>query len=255
MEYVNCGDLSSHLTISGTFSDLVVRAVLVQLFLALKELKDLSIVHGDIKLENILYSSESEEGHIKLADFGLAFYYNNGINYFKSALGTPEYMAPEQILNGQKGFSSDMWAVGICAYEMLTGMPPFYDESAEIILTKITQHKMLQWDDLNISDITKNFINRLLDSNCQTRITLEEAMDHAYFASIDWNHPPTVALTNFDKIIDERNRRFNVLQFYNKQTISTEVVSFEKGTFNQNTPIQDQLDLLKLFPIKNLNKI
>ncbi|TEB14655.1 protein serine/threonine kinase, partial [Perkinsus sp. BL_2016] len=116
MEYVEGGDLSSNLEISGRFSEETVRSILAQLLLALKELKKHRIVHGDIKLENILYSFE--DGRIKLADFGLAFVENNPR---KTAHGTPEYMAPEQILESKVGFESDMWATGICTYEMLLG--------------------------------------------------------------------------------------------------------------------------------------
>lgn len=245
------GDLSSHLEISTIFNEDTVRSVLVQIFLALKELQRNSIVHGDIKLENILYSYEKKL--VKLADFGLAF--EGEDNPFKPAHGTPEYMAPEQVLNSQKSFKSDMWAVGICAYEMLFGIPPYFDDNATNILYKIVNEKNINWQGADISNEAKDLISRLLDPNPNSRLSLEEAMSHEFFALIDWDNPTQVELCDFGNIFEERNKRYSTLQFYNINTISTETVAFEEGVFDQNTTVENQINLLKLFPIKNLNKL
>lgn len=250
MEYMESGDLSSHLEISRVFTEEVVRSILVQVILALKELKQYGIVHGDIKLENILYSAEKKA--VKLADFGLAFEEENP---FKSAHGTPEYMAPEQIVESKKGFASDMWAVGICAYEMLFGIPPYYEESAKSILHKIANAKNIIWNEMEISNEAKDLISKLLDPNPLNRLNLENTMKHEFFSSINWSNPPKVDLPDCNKIFEKRNKRYPALQFYNMNTISTETVTFEEGVFNQNTSIENQIYLLKLYPIKNLNKI
>lgn len=251
MEYMPNGDLSSNLEIAGRFPETIVRNILVQLLLALKELKKNNIIHGDIKLENLLYSAK--EGLVKLADFGLAFDVNTPI---MSDLGTPEYMAPELILESRKGFESDIWAVGICAYEMLYGIPPFYDETAERILSKIvSREEIIDFEVVNISNSAKDIITKLLNFDYNNRITLEETMKHEFFTSINWSKPPKVELPEIHSIFEERNKRYESIQFYNKSTISTEVITYEKGIFSQKTSIENQLDLLKLFPIKNLNKL
>lgn len=246
------GDLSSHLEILGQFPEETVKSILAQLFLALKELKKEHIVHGDIKLENILYSGE--RGIIKLADFGLSFEKSNPT---KSALGTPEYMSPELITESKKGYESDIWATGICAYEMLFGIPPFYDESAENILAKIISknESHLDFGRCNVSGNAKDLIKKLLTFDYTNRLSLEGAMKHDFFASIDWSSPPKVSLPEFDSIFEERNKRYISLQYYNLETISTEVITYESGVFNQNTSLQNQIDLLKLFPVKNINKL
>ena len=85
-----------------------------------------NVVHRDLKPENILVG---DDGYIKLSDFGLA----------KLALesntfcGTPEYIAPE-ILSGT-GYSktADWWALGVLTYEMLAGVPPFYDKNRNLM--------------------------------------------------------------------------------------------------------------------------
>ena len=108
--------------------------------------------------------------------------------------------------------------------------------------------------DTNISDVVKDFITKLLDKNYQNRISLKDAMNHPFFTGIDWANPPKVKLPEQDGIFEERNKRYKSFQYYNKTTLSTEIVAFEEGVYNQNTSIDNQIELLKLFPIKNLNK-
>lgn len=252
MEFMPEGDLSSHLEILGHFDEETVRIILAQLLLALKELREKEIVHGDIKLENVLYSVK--EGVVKLADFGLAFDINAPNK--SSVLGTPEYMAPEIILESKKGFESDIWAIGICAYEMLFGVPPFYDESPEKIFEKIFEsEKSITLQLTDISDSAKDLIGKLLFFDYRNRISMEEAMKHEFFANIDWSKPPKIKLTEFNSIFEERNKRYESIQFYNKETISSEIVTYEHGIFSQKASLENQMDLLKLFPIKNLNKL
>lgn len=246
------GDISAHLEVSGRFPESLVKNILVHVLLGLRELESKRIVHGDIKLENILYSKEKDA--LKLADFGLAFEAQNSAAT-SSSLGTPEYMAPEQILHGRKGYESDMWAVGICTYEMLFGIPPYYDETPEKIFQKITGSFEIDWMGEPASDIVKDLIMKLLDHNFQSRLSLKEAMHHPFFSEIDWSNPPKVNLPERVGIFDERNKRYNSFQYYNKATLSTEVVAFGDGVYNQNTSVDNQIELLKLFPIKNLNKL
>lgn len=246
------GDISAHLELMGRFSESLVKNILVHVMLALQELENKNIIHGDIKLENILYSSEKEA--IKLADFGLAFDAQNPASS-SSSLGTPEYMAPEQILHGRKGLESDMWALGVCAYEMLLGIPPFYDETPEKIFCKITSSCEIDWMEGSVSDEAKNFITKLLDRNYQTRLSLEDAMIHPFFAGVHWSKPPTAKLPEQNEIFEARNKRYSSSQYYNKTTLSTEIVAFGEGVYNQYTSIGNQIELVKLFPIKNLNKL
>lgn len=252
MEYIDGGDLSAHLEVEECFPEEQVKAILMQCTIALKDLHSRNIIHGDIKLENILYSRENSQ--IKLADFGLAFYENNSTN---TGLGTPEYMAPEQILNSIKGTQSDIWALGICAYEMLTGMPPYYGESPESILEKTASGQKIMWElkHQNISSDLKDLVERLLDFNYKSRATIKEIMNHGAFSGLNWLDPPSVSLSDSDKVFDRRNRRYNGINFYHSSTIESEIISIDDGVDNQNTTVQNQLDLLKLFPIKNLNKM
>ena len=79
----------------------------------------LNIVYRDLKPENLLVSAD---GYLKLTDFGFA---KVVVNRTYTLCGTPEYIAPEILLNKGHGKPVDWWTLGILVYEMLAGFPPF----------------------------------------------------------------------------------------------------------------------------------
>lgn len=101
---------------------------MAQLLLALEFLQSEGIVHRDVKPENVLLS---ENGYIKLTDFGLAQHLEYLSHHRRGeALGTVFYMAPEVLRHQEYSYPVDWYAVGIMMYEMLTGAPPFVGKSA-----------------------------------------------------------------------------------------------------------------------------
>lgn len=89
----------------------------------------------DLKPENVLLD---ENGHIKLADFGLS---REGITESTSGAtsfcGTPEYLAPEVLERRPYGKAVDWWSMGMLLYEMLTGLPPFYSRNRQELFANI----------------------------------------------------------------------------------------------------------------------
>jgi len=117
--------------------------LLVPLLGAMVAVHQQGIVHRDIKPENI-FLMDSSMGHRipKLLDFGIAkVRLNRTLTQVGSMLGTVDYMAPEQI-EGRKDVDrrADVWAVGVLAYELLTGTCPFTAPSPAVVLTRIIAH-------------------------------------------------------------------------------------------------------------------
>ncbi len=107
-------------------------AVLRQVAAALHKAAERGIVHRDIKPENIMLAAN---GEVKVADFGLARLYNqtdgsNNLTQVGITMGTPLYMSPEQVEGRPLDPRSDIYSLGVTAYQMLSGEPPFRGETA-----------------------------------------------------------------------------------------------------------------------------
>ncbi len=108
--------------------------LLAQLFKGLKAAHKDFIIHRDIKPENILVNSDLE---LKIADFGLALVKNeNALTKNTAILGTPTYMAPEQI-NGEKSFQTDIFSAGLVAYELFLGVNPVLGDDIALTINNI----------------------------------------------------------------------------------------------------------------------
>ena len=139
MELVEGGSLSEHLL--GAPQPANKAAEMVQTLAdAIHSAHAKGIIHRDLKPANILLS---REGCLKIADFGLARHVecDHPLTMTGTQLGTPSYMAPEQVLGGPDsvGPSVDVYALGAILYEMLTGRPPFRAESAIETQRQLTQ--------------------------------------------------------------------------------------------------------------------
>ncbi len=95
-----------------------------------------NIVHRDLKPGNVLLT---DEGGVKLVDFGLAKFCDAQTQLTKTAtvVGTPAYMSPEQTSQGEVGPASDVFSFGVLAYELLAGQPPFEGHSVPALLYSI----------------------------------------------------------------------------------------------------------------------
>lgn len=135
MEYVSGRPLSKIL--SGADRRLPVETALhyiLEIAEALDYAHSQGVIHRDIKPANILIT---DEGHAKIADFGVARL-NHALNTHAGQIfGSPAYMAPEQLTQGHADARSDLFSVGVILYSMLTGFRPFQGNSAETVCFKV----------------------------------------------------------------------------------------------------------------------
>ncbi len=109
-----------------------------QICSALEHAHSNSIVHRDLKPDNVLLSSEGQRGSVKLADLGLALPgYGERISRAGLILGTAAYIAPEQALGQPVDGRTDLYALGVLLYELITGRLPFIGDDP---LTIVSQH-------------------------------------------------------------------------------------------------------------------
>src|SRR5271169_144537 len=136
MELVNGKTLQEHLA-NGTIYTLheigeIIRPLLDGLGYAHSE----GVVHRDIKPSNVMINSD---GRIKICDFGIAHTEASELTQTGDVLGSLYYMSPEQFLSQPIDARTDLYAVGVIAYELLTGRRPFNGNSAEIMQQVINQ--------------------------------------------------------------------------------------------------------------------
>jgi outer membrane protein assembly factor BamB/serine/threonine protein kinase len=140
MEYLPQGSLRRHV---GRLSTVQIVGVLESVLAGLSHAESFGIVHRDLKPENILVTAD---GRAKIADFGIAKATQSagGGEYLTatgSTIGTPSYMAPEQAMAQEVGPWTDLYSVGVMAYEHLAGRVPFHDLHAPmaILMAQVNQ--------------------------------------------------------------------------------------------------------------------
>mmetsp|Transcript_762 Transcript_762/g.92 ORF Transcript_762/g.92 Transcript_762/m.92 type:complete len:155 (+) Transcript_762:192-656(+) len=123
LDYCPGGELFYHISRNRYFDEARTKFYAACIILALEHLHSLDIIYRDLKPENVLIDND---GFAKITDFGLSK--ENILNNSTfSFCGTPEYLAPEVFARQGYGKCIDWWSVGCLIYEMLTGIPPFYD--------------------------------------------------------------------------------------------------------------------------------
>ena len=187
LEFVNGGELFTHLRNSGHFSPTRVRLYAAEIACALSYLHQHNIIYRDLKLENILLD---QEGHIVLTDFGLSKIGKDG----KTFCGTPEYLAPEVISDGKHSKAVDWWAFGCIIYELLTGLPPFYSENINEMYNKTLTQPLYLPPYMN--EDTKDFLRKILRKDPIERLGskgFSEIKSHNFFKNM-----------NFDDVFNRR---------------------------------------------------
>jgi serum/glucocorticoid-regulated kinase 2 len=188
LNYMGGGELFFWLKKDRRFSLVRSRLYAAEILLGLKCLHDQDIIYRDLKPENLLLDLE---GHIRLTDFGLSKEAVSGAGAkggTKTFCGTPEYLAPEILENKGHGKAVDWWSLGTLLYEMMSGLPPFYDQNMQRMYDKIL-HAQLRFG-AHITPDSKTILTGLLQRKVDDRLGSKgpkEIMDQPYFSDLDFD--------------------------------------------------------------------
>ncbi|VUC21441.1 unnamed protein product [Clonostachys rosea] len=184
LAFVNGGELFHHLQKDHRFDVNRSRFYTAELLCALECLHGFGVIYRDLKPENILLDYQ---GHIALCDFGLCKLDMKDEDQTNTFCGTPEYLAPELLMGRGYNKTVDWWTLGVLLYEMLTGLPPFYDENTNEMYRKILSEP-LHFSDA-VPPAAKDLLTKLLNRDPEKRLGANgsaEIKAHPFFHAIDW---------------------------------------------------------------------
>ncbi|GAB1312226.1 serine/threonine-protein kinase dbf2 [Madurella fahalii] len=232
MEYVPGGDFRTLLNNTGVLSNRHARFYIAEMFCAVDALHQLGYIHRDLKPENFLVDSSGhvkltdfglaagflapakiESMRIRLEKAsetsvpfgkpmdqrtvaerreGYRTMRERDVNYAKSIVGSPDYMAPEVLRGDEYDFTVDYWSLGCMLFEALTGFPPFAGSTADETWRNLNHWREVLkrpvWEDPNyfLSNRTWNFITTCINSRSKRFSNINDIYSHQYFAEVDW---------------------------------------------------------------------
>ncbi|GFQ81563.1 cGMP-dependent protein kinase 1 [Trichonephila clavata] len=187
MEACLGGEVWTYLRDRNQFDDPTTRFYTACVVEALEYLHSKNIIYRDLKPENLMLD---ERGYVKLVDFGFSTQLRSGKKTW-TFCGTPEYVAPEIILNKGHDRAVDFWAIGILMFELFTGMPPFRASDPMQIYTIILKGIDMIDFPRTIPRNAQHLIKRLCKDNPTERLGYQKAgiadiKKHKWFQGFHW---------------------------------------------------------------------
>ncbi|XP_010934324.2 phosphoenolpyruvate carboxylase kinase 2-like [Elaeis guineensis] len=155
--------------------------VMAQLMEAVAVCHQRGVAHRDIKPDNVLFD---RVGGLKLADFGSAECFGDG-RPMRGLVGTPYYVAPEVVAGRDYDEKVDVWSAGVVLYIMLSGMPPFYGDTAVEIFEKVLRANLRFPTRIfrTVSPAAKDLLRRMLCKDVSRRFSAEQVLGHPWITS------------------------------------------------------------------------
>ncbi|HUS29307.1 MAG TPA: serine/threonine-protein kinase [Kofleriaceae bacterium] len=171
MELVEGETLASRLAHQGTLSPLEVATLLAELCDVLASVHARGVVHRDLKPDNILITPCDRDFPLRVIDWGVARLGPLGrLTLDGLTPGTPIYMSPEQAMGRNIAAPCDMYSLGVIAYELLTGHPPFDGRTlAEVVSMHLTSAPVPLTEVSNTPPELAELVHRMLDKDLTTR--------------------------------------------------------------------------------------
>ena len=207
MEFCPGGELFFHLHNLGRFTEDQARFYFAEILLGIEHLHNNNIVYRDLKPENVLLDLD---GHVRLTDFGLCKENVKLKGRSYSFCGSPEYMSPEMLSQQGHGRPVDFYSLGALLFEMLTGLPPFYERNRSKMYHRIKAEEVFV--PKFISKAAKDLLLGLLQKDPELRLGsfrgVEELKDHPWCEGVSWKaflnkevtppFRPSMRRSNFD---------------------------------------------------------
>ncbi|KAH0828081.1 kinase-like domain-containing protein [Lanmaoa asiatica] len=185
LEFVDGGDLLDFILKENGIDEAMTVHITRQLCNALAYIHGKGIAHRDLKPENVLLTSD-DPPIVKVADFGLAKVVDS-YTFLKTMCGTPSYLAPEVVMQSdqQPGYSHlvDSWSLGVIVFSMLTSASPFIEDENQRDMKVRIAKRTIDWsslDNLQVTELAKDFIRRLLEFDPRHRLSLSAARHHPW---------------------------------------------------------------------------
>lgn len=235
LDYYPGGELFFHLKKVRSFSEDQSRFYFAEILLGIEHLHEKKIAYRDLKPENIVIDID---GHVRLTDFGLSKIEDNECS--NSFCGSPEYMSPEMIKGSGHNKMVDFYSLGALLYEMLVGLPPFYDKDQHKMSSRILNDQISVPDYLSTD--AKSLLISLLEKDPQKRLGkvlgVKEIMSHPWCEGIKWKkykqkaiNPPFVPDLRKSNI-DKSYKEIKINPIYFSDTEPDENDPFNRIEFN-----------------------
>jgi calcium-dependent protein kinase len=184
MELCSGKELFHRLQGRGVFSEQEAQHAVQQMCETIAHNHQHGIVHRDLKLENWLYEHDKPGASLKLIDFGFAVEWDQK-RPLNMRCGTMDYMAPEVYMESYTN-KCDMWSLGVIAYALLDGHLPFCAKTDSDLRGKIQSCELTfpqeRWG--KISELARDFVEKLLTLRCEDRMSAEECLRHPWLQTM-----------------------------------------------------------------------
>ena len=251
-EFADGGDLGQKIKKQKKvpFSESQILDYITQICLALQHIHKKKIIHRDLKSDNVFLM---KSGIVKLGDFGIAKGLQSTWEKAKTFVGTPYYLSPEIIANEPYDSKSDIWALGVLLYELMTFKMPFNAMSFPLLRIKINSGKYKPPPSNYSSDI-KNLLKKCLTLDPEKRPSIDEILKlpliknriNNYLKEIQYDQD--LLITMEKKYKEERKNKkhkYKIVSAKNKSDI--------KDNNNSNDKNKQQINKEESIKINNIN--
>lgn len=183
MDYMEGGNLAQYLDRKKKkgihLEENEIALILRSILRGLKFMHEMKRIHRDIKSDNVLISRGGKD--VKLGDFSFCVQLSDSCPYCTSMVGTPNWMAPEVVLEYPYDYAADIWSLGIIAIECAQFIPPYINKHAEDTFDQIVLEDASRLDPSGMwSAAFHNFVAFVLNKDPDKRPTNSQCLDHPF---------------------------------------------------------------------------